>query len=120
MIIIVFGFWQPLWVLFAGANQLLAAIVLLLASSWLVKLGKSYWWTLIPSLTLFVTAMAALFYSAIYQALYQQILLSQSENPVSFIGNLVTISIGLLFMILGAYLFFAGWQQMNRSHSNQG
>jgi carbon starvation protein len=119
MIIILFGFWQSLWVLFAGANQLLAAIVLLLASTWLVKQDKPYWWTLLPALLLFVTAIAALFYSAIIQALYQQIMLAPELRPNPLFGNLVTIICGVFFMITGLYLFAVGLRQFGRVRANR-
>ncbi len=119
IILILFGFWQSLWVLFAGANQLLAAIVLLLASTWLGKQGKSYWWILSPSVLLFVTAMAALFYSAVIQAFYQQIVLNPEITTNAIFGNLVTIIFGLFFMITGSYLFFVGCLQFNRVRANR-
>jgi len=115
LIIIVYGFWQSLWVLFAGANQLLAAIVLLLISTWLVKHGKSFWWTLLPSGFLFMTALAALFYSAIYQALFQKIIFRSEINPSLILGNTITVGFGLLFIIAGSYLFFIGIQALNRA-----
>jgi carbon starvation protein len=120
MIIILFGFWQSLWILFAGANQLLAAIVLLLASAWLVKLEKSYLWTLVPSIILFVTALAALLYTAVYQALYRQLVLDQLNNPGTIPGNFITIIFGLFFMIFCIYIFTVGMQQLNRYRTNRG
>jgi carbon starvation protein len=115
LIIVVFGFWQSLWVLFAGANQLLAAVVLLLISTWLVKHGKSFWWTLLPAGFLFITALAALFYSAIYQALFQQIITGSEINSSRILGNTITVGFGLLFIIAGSYLFFIGIRALNRA-----
>lgn len=115
LIIVVFGFWQSLWVLFAGANQLLASIVLLLSSTWLAKRGKSFWWTFLPAGFLFTTALAALFYSAIYQALFQQIIFGSEINPSLILGNTITVGFGLLFMITGSYLFFTGLRVLNRA-----
>ena len=118
IITIIFGFWESLWVLFAGANLLLAAVVLLLASTWLAKQGKSSLWTFLPAAFLFVTAITALFYVAIYEVFYQQIVLSLEVNPSSIIGNLVTITFGLLFMAFGSYLFFIGMLQLYQVRSN--
>jgi carbon starvation protein len=42
------GFWARIWVLFGGANQLMAALALLLVSLWLMSKGKNYLWTFIP------------------------------------------------------------------------
>jgi carbon starvation protein len=115
LIIVFFGFSQSLWVLFAGANQLLASIVLLLASTWLVKRRKPYLWTLLPAGFLFVTALAALFYSAIYQALFQQIIFGPEINPSLILGSTITVGFGLLFIIAGSYLFFTGLRVVNRA-----
>lgn len=119
LFIILFGYWQSLWVVFAGVNQLLAALVLLLASAWLVKSNKSYLWALIPSISLFVTAMAALFYTVFYQAIYQQLMLDKLNNPGSIPGTLITIITGSFFMILGTYIFSAGSQQLIHNRTNQ-
>ncbi|MGW8143637.1 MAG: carbon starvation CstA family protein, partial [Anaerolineales bacterium] len=110
-----FGFWQSLWILFAGANQLLAALILLLISAWLVKSEKSYLWTLIPSLALFVTALGALIYSVFYQELYQRFFLDQLNAPELTAGIFITIIFGLFFMIFGTYLYFAGLKKLNSS-----
>lgn len=118
LIIILFGFWQWLWVLFAGANQLIAGLVLLLASTWLAKQGRSYQWTLWPAVFLFVTALAALFYSSIYQALFQQILSRPEISPTSFLGSLITVIFGILFMGAGSYLFSTGWRAFSQARTS--
>jgi carbon starvation protein len=117
LIIVFFGFTQSLWVLFAGANQLLASIVLLLASTWLVKHRKPYWWTLLPAGFLFVTAMAALLFSSIYQALFQQLILGTGKNLSLTLGNTITVGFGLVFIIAGSYLFFIGLRALDRDRS---
>jgi carbon starvation protein len=53
-----------IWVVFGGANQLMASLALLLVTLWLMSKGKSYQWTLWPFLFMFVTTMAALAYKA--------------------------------------------------------
>jgi carbon starvation protein len=117
LIIVFLGFSQSLWVLFAGANQLLAAIVLLLASTWLVKRKKSFWWTFLPAGFLFMTALAALSYSAIYQALIQQIILGSELRAALIIGNTITIGFGLWFIITGSYLFIIGIRVINQARN---
>jgi len=115
LIIILFGFWQWLWVLFGGANLLLAGLVLMLASTWLVKQRKSYQWTLWPAIFLFVTAIAALFYVSIYQALIQGLLSGSEIISSGFLGNSITVLFGIFFMAAGTYLFFIGWQAFIRA-----
>jgi carbon starvation protein len=54
------GFWDDVWILFGGANQLMAALALLLISLWLMSNGKSYLWAFIPFIFMFITTIAAL------------------------------------------------------------
>jgi carbon starvation protein len=51
-----------IWVVFGGANQLMASLALLLITLWLMSKGKNYQWTLWPFLFMFVTTIAALSY----------------------------------------------------------
>lgn len=110
LIVVVFGIWQWLWVLFAGANMLLAGLILLLASAWLVKQGKSYYWTLWPALFLLLTSLASLIYSSVYQALFQGILVALELDGISLVGNMLTILFGLFFILAGIYLSYKGWK----------
>ncbi|HIE37859.1 MAG TPA: hypothetical protein EYP77_02105, partial [Anaerolineae bacterium] len=54
------GFWSRIWVLFGGANQLMASLALLIITLWLVSKGKNYWWSFIPFIFMFVTTIGAL------------------------------------------------------------
>jgi carbon starvation protein len=54
------GFWNHIWILFGGANQLMAALALLLVSLWLMSKGKNYMWAFVPFVFMFITTIAAL------------------------------------------------------------
>jgi len=54
------GFWSHIWILFGGANQLMAALALLLISLWLMSQGKNYLWSFVPFIFMFITTIAAL------------------------------------------------------------
>jgi carbon starvation protein len=58
------GFWDDVWILFGGANQLMAALALLLISLWLMSNGKSYLWAFVPFIFMFITTIAALLRTA--------------------------------------------------------
>ncbi len=60
LILILTGWWQYLWVLFGGANQLMASLALMLMTVWLMSQGKSYKWTFYPMIFMFITTIAAL------------------------------------------------------------
>jgi carbon starvation protein len=48
IVLVLTGWWQYLWVLFGGANQLMASLALMLITAWLMSEGKSYSWALWP------------------------------------------------------------------------
>lgn len=105
LFMIVFGFWQWTWVLFGAANQMLAAIALLMVSVWLAEQHRANRWVLFPAIFLFFTSMAALFYVSAYKALYQGILLVSEQSPGLTIGHLISAFVGLLIMLIGLFLF---------------
>ena len=64
-IVLVFtGWWQYLWVLFGGANQLMASLALMLVTAWLMSEGKSAAWTFYPMIFMFITTVAALIFTS--------------------------------------------------------
>lgn len=113
-LIIFSSFTQQLWILFASANQLLAAITLLLASNWLATNGKSHLWTLLPAGFLFCTGLAALFYSVIYQSLFQQLFFTPEIKFLQILEKLVSGSSGILLGITACYLFFQGTRVLSK------
>ncbi len=64
IIVVLTGWWQYLWVLFGGANQLMASLALMLVSAWLVSEGKPLAWAFYPMIFMFVTTIAALLYTS--------------------------------------------------------
>jgi carbon starvation protein len=97
------GFWTYIWILFGSSNQLMAALALLLASLWLMSKGKSYWWTFIPFIFMFVTTMAALLRTG-YQVLSQAIT-QAAELPLDLvIGNYIAGILAIVLFLAAAYL----------------
>lgn len=98
------GFWARIWVLFGGANQLMAALALLLVTLWLKSNGKKYLWTFIPFLFMFVTTIAALLITA-YKTINQ--VLTTPDLPVDkVIGNWLA---GLIAIYLVISALILGW-----------
>jgi carbon starvation protein len=54
------GMWAQFWTLFGAANQLLAALTLLVISVWLQKNNKRLAFTLVPMMFVLVTTLVAL------------------------------------------------------------
>ena len=70
------GSWTALWPVFGASNQLIAALVLLLASVYLLQKGQPSIYTLIPAIFMTVTTIGAL--------IYEMILFFQSNNYLLF------------------------------------
>ena len=56
------GEWNEIWPIFGSANQLIAALTLIVLTSWLLSKQKSIKYTLVPAIFMLVTTAAALIY----------------------------------------------------------
>ena len=114
LLLVVFGLRGWFWILFAGANQLLAALVLLFASTWLVKQGKTFWWTFWPAVFLFLTGLAALVYSVFYQTLFKGLISNPNPSIDLYIGSVITLVFGAFFIGASIYIFTIGSRVITR------
>jgi len=96
------GFWARIWVLFGGANQLMASLALLLVTLWLMSKGKKFLWTFLPCIFMFVTTIAALLITA-YNVLRQ--VLTTPNLPVDkIVGNWLAGLIAIYLVIAAIFL----------------
>ena len=96
------GFWARIWVLFGSANQLMAALALLLVSLWLMSNGKNYLWTFIPFIFMFATTVAALLITA-YNVINQ--VLTTPNLPIDkVVGNWLAGLIAIYLVIAAVIL----------------
>lgn len=56
------GSWTAIWPIFGSANQLIAALVLILATAYLLTRGRSWIFVAVPAVLVLVTTMGALVY----------------------------------------------------------
>ena len=52
--------WKIIWPIFGSANQLLAALSLIVVSIWLSNKSKKYWYAIIPAVFMMITSIASL------------------------------------------------------------
>ena len=52
--------WKIIWPIFGSANQLLAALSLIVVSIWLSNKSKKYWYAIIPAIFMMITSTASL------------------------------------------------------------
>ena len=106
------GTWVYLWQLFGAANQLMAALSLLLVTVWLRSVGRNPAFAGIPMVFMYVTTMAATAVTA-YNLLVT-IAIKSGQATISVIGAWAMIAVSVL--LLGAALLIAwdAWQAWNR------
>lgn len=104
MLIVLTGYWQWIWVLFGGSNQLFASLALLLVTIWLAGQGKRHAWAGIPAIFMYVTTIAALLWVSVRNALYMGIInAAPGTGVVFYIGNGISALFGL-YMAVAAIL----------------
>jgi carbon starvation protein len=107
-ILIKTGTWLYVWVLFGGANQLMAALALLLTTLFLVQKAKNYKIAIYPMFFMYITTVCGLFYTAFFRAI-----------PAAFagkkiFGNLFAGGCAILLIICALLLAYDGWKAFKK------
>jgi carbon starvation protein len=105
ILVVLTGTWIYIWQLLGGANQLMAALALLLVTVWLASVGKNWLYAGIPAAFMYVTTVSSLFVTAynLYSNVYQVNLAAGRMVPV--IGSAFLV---LMAMLLVAAALFIG------------
>ncbi|MBN1312264.1 MAG: hypothetical protein JXB30_12665 [Anaerolineae bacterium] len=112
------GYWQWLWVLFGGSNQLFASLALLLVTIWLAGQSKRYIWVGIPAAFMYVTTIAALLWTA-WLALDKAFIHRAEGMTTPFIiGNVISIIFALYMAISAVFLLVDGVKAFNQARSS--
>ncbi|MEO0083535.1 MAG: carbon starvation protein A [candidate division WOR-3 bacterium] len=97
-----FGAWQSIWPVFGAANQLVAALTLLVITAWLLSKEKTIKYTILPAIFMLLVTISALIY--------------QTINFISAHKYLLAI-IALILLIVAGYMIFETtkhWQKIKR------
>jgi carbon starvation protein len=100
------GWFQYLWVLFGGANQLMASLALMLVTAWMMSEGRSYAWSFYPMIFMFFTTVAALLYTS--YSLFQKVATGAVKTIEAQIGNTFQALVGLFLVIAAIILAVEG------------
>jgi carbon starvation protein len=105
------GWWQYLWVLFGGANQLMASLALLLVTAWLMSEGKSAAWTFYPMIFMMITTIAALIYTSFN--LLKNVFAGAVKGE-ALVGNTLMGIVGFFLVIAALMLASEGFKALGR------
>jgi len=117
IILVLTGWWQYLWVLFGGANQLMASLALMLITAWLMSEGKTYAWTLYPMIFMFITTVAALLYTSF--GLLGKVFAGGVKGE-ALVGNLLMGVVGFFLVICALILGYEGIMAFKRFRALKG
>lgn len=111
IVLVMTGWYQYLWVLFGGANQLMASLALMMVSLWLMRDGKKAAWVLYPMIFMFITTIAALIFTS-YNLLNK--VLSGAVKGEALIGNSIMGVVGFFLVIAAIILAVEGFKAFGR------
>jgi carbon starvation protein len=93
--------WRVLWPAFGAANQLIAALALLVVSAYLFGYRRKTVFTLVPGVFMLITTEAALFYQLFWQYLPK--------------GNVALAVVAVVLMTLGIVVAVEVYRRLQRS-----
>ncbi|MCL7455252.1 MAG: carbon starvation protein A [Anaerolineae bacterium] len=100
-----------IWVMFGAANQLMASLALLLITLWLMSKGKSYMWTFVPFVFMFVTTIAALLYKVVESI---DKLAAPGLTGEAIAANVIIALVAILLVVAAGILAWDGLQAIRR------
>jgi carbon starvation protein len=118
ILLVMTGWWQYLWVLFGGANQLMAALALMLVTAYLMSEGRPAAWVFYPMIFMFITTVAALLYTS--YGLLSKVLTGAVKGTEALVGNTLMGLIGFFLVIAAIILGVEGAKAFNRYRSMRG
>ena len=92
-------------------------MALLLIAIWLAQQAKPYNWAFWPGMFMYATTVAALLYTAIYNALWNGIIKATELDVGFLIGNLISAAFGLYMVVAAVILFIDGLRAFNNARS---
>ncbi|MDE3088422.1 MAG: hypothetical protein KGJ80_03410 [Chloroflexota bacterium] len=113
--LVISGTWIYLWQLFGAANQLMAALALLLVTIWLRSTGKNPAYALWPMLFMYITTMAATAVTA--YNMWATVLFPKGAlqtDALALAGGIFMVAIAVLLFVLAAFIGWDGWKAWQR------
>jgi carbon starvation protein len=112
MLLVLTGTWVYLWQLFGAANQLMAALSLLIVTIWLRSRNRNPSFAMYPMLFMYITTMAATLVTA--RNLYVTIASKPALGVLPVAGAWAMIIIALLLFVTALIIAWDGYQAYQR------
>lgn len=112
ILLVLTGWFQYLWVLFGGANQLMASLALMLVTAYLLSEGRPAAYAFYPMIFMFITTIAALIYTS-YGLLYR-VFTGVVKGTEAIVGNTLMGFVGFFLVIAAIILAVEGVKAFNR------
>jgi len=106
------GTWVYLWQLFGAANQLLAALSLLLVTVWLVSTRRNALFAGIPMVFMYVTTIAATLVTGFN--LFKSIIQKEGVATISLWGAWAMVAVAALLVVAALVIAYDGWKAYQR------
>ncbi len=106
------GTWVYLWQLFGAANQLMAALSLLVVTVWLKSEKRNAAYALWPTVFMYITTLAATAVTA--RNLYETIAIKAGMGGISVIGAWAMIVVSALLLVAALFIGYDGWKAYRR------
>ncbi len=114
------GFWQRIWILFGGSNQLFAALALVLIVIWLSRSGKPYLWAFWPAVFMYGTTVAALAVTAWVSLQSAARSMGAPSPSIPFIvGDLIAAAVAITLTILSLMLAWDATRAFTKARKSQ-
>jgi carbon starvation protein len=112
LLLVLTGTWVYLWFLFGAANQLMAALSLLLVAVWLKSEKRNPAFALWPMLFMYITTIAATLVTA--YNLYATVLTKPNVGAVPVLGAWLMIIVAILLVVAALFIGYDGYQAYQR------
>lgn len=94
------GKWMNIWAIFGSANQLIAALALIIVSGWLLRKKRSIFYTVIPAIFMVLVTLSAL--------VYKLVSFLREKNFLLTLISLMLISLSIWVIWEAKFLFKFG------------
>jgi carbon starvation protein len=109
------GTWVYLWQMFGAANQLMAALSLLVVAVWLKSINRNPSYALLPMIFMYVTTLAATVVTA--RNLYVTIAANPKMSALPVAGAWAMIAVSALLLLAALMIGWDGYRAYRRYHA---